>query len=110
MATSPGPSRTRATARPGSGTRSKGRSFGMREERWSGAWAEFLLRVTTVVSGLRLQRTDFMLLAPRELFALGPTRSTEPEVRDHERMVVLALAVLIRPVVRSDVSLHDELI
>src|SRR5579862_830111 len=70
----------------------------------------FPLRSENARSGLGFERADFMLLAPRELFALRPARSATPEVRADERVVELPLAVLVRPVVRPDVGLHDELV
>src|ERR1700676_4698497 len=78
--------------------------------------AEFLFRLNVkAMVGLDLdfglERVDIHRVAPRgQLFAFGPARSTEPEVLHYERIVVLFFTLLVRPVIRTDLGLNNELI
>src|SRR6202051_2566036 len=78
--------------------------------------AEFLFRLNAkAMVGLDLdfgfERADIHRVAPRgQLFAFRPARSAKPEVLHYERIVVLLFAFLVRPVIRTDLGLNNELI
>lgn len=58
----------------------------------------------------RRARSPAGVFSPLKLLALRGTRRTEPKALDDEGVVVLLLALLVRPGVASDAGLDDELI